>query len=180
MIEVIPAYKYKKFYGALIAACPPFNLLVLPFLPFFAFTNKKSKVRRLNNMLIKVIFFPFALIYSVMFSLVNILLLPIAYIVTTYRKAKLIFVEELAKQRNEIILRFFVFLLTGWLMLGVSQIVDIYYFIVHLYTLNQNEITNDYVNVISPEAFNTLEAIVQREVKLMRMKNPRDPLEMKA
>ena len=95
VIEVIPAYKYKKFYGALIAACPPFNLLVLPFLPFFAFTNKKTKVRRLNNALVKVIFFPFALIYASLFSLINILMWPLAYVVTIYRKAKLIFVEEL-------------------------------------------------------------------------------------
>jgi len=95
VIEVIPAYKYKKFYGALIAACPPFNLLVLPFLPFFALTNKKTKVRRLNNALVKVIFFPFALIYASLFSLINILMWPLAYVVTIYRKAKLIFVEEL-------------------------------------------------------------------------------------
>jgi hypothetical protein len=95
VIEVIPAYKYKKFYGALIAACPPFNLLVLPFLPFFALTNKKTKVRRLNNALVKVIFFPFALIYATLFSLINILMWPLAYVVTIYRKAKLIFVEEL-------------------------------------------------------------------------------------
>ena len=41
VIEVIPAYKYRKFYGALIAACPPFNLLILPFLPIFWCNSKK-------------------------------------------------------------------------------------------------------------------------------------------
>lgn len=92
---MIPAYKYKKFYGALIAACPPFNFLVLPFLPFFAMTTKQTKVRRLNNILIKVIFFPFALIYAAVFSVCNLLMLPLAYIKTVYYKGKLIFVEEL-------------------------------------------------------------------------------------
>ena len=64
-------------------------------------------------------------------------------------------------------------------MLGVSQVVDIYYFIAHLYSYNQDN-TTDYISVISPEAFNTLEAIVQREVKLLKQKNPRDPLQMKS
>jgi len=41
VIEVIPAYKYRKFYGALIAACPPFNLLILPFLPIFWCNSKR-------------------------------------------------------------------------------------------------------------------------------------------
>ena len=48
IIEVIPAYKYKKLYGAMIAACPPFNLLILPFLPFFWCTRKKERLRKLN------------------------------------------------------------------------------------------------------------------------------------
>lgn len=61
-------------------------------------------------------------------------------------------------------------------MLGVSQIVDVYYFIAHLYSFKFEEISNDYVSIISPEAFNTLEAVVQREVKKLKMKNPRDPL----
>ena len=129
VIEVIPAYKYKKFYGALIAACPPFNLLVLPFLPFFAFTQNKGKVRRLNNVLVKVIFFPFALIYATLFALVNLLLTPLAYVVTTYRKAKLMLVGSLAQQRHELAMNFVFFLLLGLPILAVTQIVDIYYFV---------------------------------------------------
>ena len=90
VIEVIPAYKYKKFYGALIAACPPFNLLIFPFLPFFWITKKKQKLRKLNNILTKLIFFPFVLIYTIVFIICNFLMLPIAYIVTLYRKGILI------------------------------------------------------------------------------------------
>lgn len=91
VIEVIPAYKYKKCYGALIAACPPFNLLVLPFLPFFIMTKQKSKVRRVNNLLVKIIFFPFSLIYATFFSLGNFLMIPFAYCYTSYKKFKRIF-----------------------------------------------------------------------------------------
>ena len=179
MIEVIPAYKYKKFYGSLIAACPPFNFLVLPFLPFFALADKKSKVRRLNNILIRVIYFPFALIYATIFFILNILMLPIAYVVTTYRKASLIFVRELDKTRQELVLNFLLFLTVGWVMLAISQVVDVYYFFLQLYSFHSGEISSDYVSVISPEAFNTLEAVVLREVKTLKTKNPRDPLQIK-
>jgi hypothetical protein len=133
VIEVIPAYKYKKFYGALIAACPPFNLLVLPFLPFFACSRRKIKVRKLNNILVNIIYFPFALIYACVFSLVNILMLPIAYIITTYRKFRLIFIKQDKIAKSMLVLNFFLFLAFGLLILTISQIVDIYYFIRHLY-----------------------------------------------
>ena len=89
---MIPAYKYKKFYGALIAACPPFNLLVLPFLPFFYFSRQIKRIRRLNNNLVKVIFFPFSLIYAAIFTVCNIVLVPFAYVITAFQKFRLVFV----------------------------------------------------------------------------------------
>ena len=139
VIEVIPAYKYRKFYGALIAACPPFNLLIFPFLPIYAFNRKKIKLRLLNNILIKVIFAPFAIIYTTIFTGGNILMIPVAYIVTVYRKFKLIFnhtEEEL--HRGELVFNFFVFLIFGPALLLIGLFPDLYYFIYHLY-LQRND-----------------------------------------
>ena len=99
VIEVIPAYKYKKFYGALIAACPPFNLLVLPFLPFFWIARSKHTIRRLNNALVKIIFFPFALIYAMGFCAGNIVMLPFAYLFTVWTKLKIICDRHMAERR---------------------------------------------------------------------------------
>ena len=90
---MIPAYKYKNFFGALIVACPPFNLLVFPFLPFFACNHKKQKLRRLNNNLVMVIFLPFALIYACIFMIGNLLMIPFAYLKTCYEKGKQIFMD---------------------------------------------------------------------------------------
>ena len=50
----------------------------------------------------------------------------------------------------------------------------------HLYIYKHDELSSDVIGVISPEAFNTLEAVVQREVKTMKMKNPRDSLQIKS
>lgn len=149
IIEVIPAYKYKKFYGALIAACPPFNLIVLPFLPIFAMNKRKSKVRRLNNTLVKVIFFPFALIYAAIFGFCNILMMPFAYILNCYRKLKFIFHVSQESEKKENTIQLFIWLFGGMFMLIGSQFVDIYYFISHLYNFTKENITQDFLPVIS-------------------------------
>lgn len=56
---------------------------------------------------------------------------------------------------------------------------DVYYFIRHLYVYNQQKLASERIVPISAEAFNTLEAVVQREVKQLKARNPRDPLQMK-
>jgi hypothetical protein len=55
-------------------------------------------------------------------------------------------------------------------------LVDVYYFIRHLYVYNQQKLASERIVPISAEAFNTLEAVVQREVKQLKARNPRDPL----
>jgi len=90
VIEVIHAYKYKKYYGALIAAVPPFNLLVLPFLPFFVLTKHKKRLRCINNSLTTIIFMPFACIAAVIFAVGNFLFAPVAYCCAFYFKVKLV------------------------------------------------------------------------------------------
>ena len=65
-------------------------------------------------------------------------------------------------------------------MLLLSLIPDLFYFFKHLYHQKNEELSSEVINVISPEAFNTLEAVVQREVKVRKIKNPRDPLMMKS
>jgi hypothetical protein len=135
VIEVIPAYKYKNFFGALIVACPPFNLLVFPFLPFFACNHKKQKLRRLNNVLVKFIFMPFALIYACIFTIFNLLMMPFAYLKTCYEKGKQIFIDDSpdAEQQQKPLRKFLFYLLLGIPLLLATQITDIYYFIIHLY-----------------------------------------------
>lgn len=54
-------------------------------------------------------------------------------------------------------------------MLICSQFVDIYYFITHLYYYNANTISSDYMPTLTPEAFNTLEAVVQREIRYVKL-----------
>ncbi len=172
---MIPAYKYKKYHGVLIAACPPFNLFILPFLPIFWCNSKKKKLRSLNNTLVKIIFVPFALIYTSIFLVCNILLIPFAYVYTCYKKLNLVFNHsEKDDIKGDLYCNFFVFLVSGLFMLIIGLAPDSFYFFKHLYLQRNEELSSEVVNVISPEAFNTLEAVIQREVKIRKMKNPRD------
>lgn len=72
------------------------------------------------------------------------------------------------------------FLVFGLYMLILGLIPDTFYFVYHLFLQKNETLSSEIVNVISPEAFNTLEAVVQREVKIRKMKNPRDLLMMKS
>ncbi len=64
-------------------------------------------------------------------------------------------------------------------MLIASQVTDIYYFIIHLYQYNQQKLHSERVFAISTEAFNTLEAVVHREIKQLKARNSKDLLQMK-
>ena len=45
LISLIPAMKYSKEFGYMVLLPPPFNLVYLPFMPFWGlkFTNEKQK-----------------------------------------------------------------------------------------------------------------------------------------
>ena len=129
----------------------------------------------------KIIFFPFALIYALIFLVCNILLIPFAYFCTCYKKLKLVFTHsEKENIKGKLYYNFVMFLVFGLYMLLLGLIPDLFYFVYHLYLQRNNELSSEVVNGISPEAFNTLEAVVQREVKIRKMKNPRDLLMMKS
>ena len=76
-------------------------------------------------------------------------------------------------------MNFVLFLIIGIPLLLASQVTDTYYFMVHLYYYNQQKLHSERIFAISVEAFNTLEAVVQREVKLLKARNPRSLLQMK-
>ena len=76
-------------------------------------------------------------------------------------------------------MNFVLFLFIGIPLLLATQVTDIYYFMVHLYHYNQQKLHSERIFAISVEAFNTLEAVIQREVKLLKARNPRSLLQMK-
>jgi len=96
VIEAIYAYKYSNFYGALIAAVPPFNLLILPFLPFFILIKNKKRLRCINDSLVAILFLPFGCIAAALFAVGNFLLAPIAYCSAIFQKGRYVLKRKIS------------------------------------------------------------------------------------
>jgi hypothetical protein len=148
---------------------PPFNLLVLPFLPFFVFTKHKKRLRCINDSLVAIIFMPFACIAAAMFAVGNFLFAPIAYCRAIYNKGKF------ALRRQISCLSFVFFLALGLPMMYLAQVADLVYFFQHIYAFRKDYLQSKRIDGISLEAFNTLEAVVKREMRHLS-ENPKDPL----
>lgn len=91
VIAAIPAYKYNKYYGALVCAPPPVNLIMIPVLPFFQCMDSLENLKILNKFMCTIAYLPFGGFVIVFFFAVNILLIPVAYIYAVYTKWVLIF-----------------------------------------------------------------------------------------
>ena len=90
LISRIPIYEDDVLYGGLIVGVPPFNLLALPMIPFYLFVKDEDRLRNVNDIFTKVMFAPVALISTVIFLALSLLLLPFAYLSAIIKKVKLV------------------------------------------------------------------------------------------
>lgn len=85
VIDNIAMYKYSKAFGALICGSPPFNLLMLPVLPFYIFTSI-PKLEHYNKYAMQVMYAPVLLFSILLFFTLNLMLMPIGYLVSLFFK----------------------------------------------------------------------------------------------
>lgn len=71
-------------YSALIAGQVPFNLLVIPFVPFLIFFKSK----RLNTFVLHILYLPIGILCFLEFICISTLLIPVAYIMSVFVKFK--------------------------------------------------------------------------------------------
>jgi len=62
----------------------------------------------------------------------------------------------------------------------MTQAADLFYFFKDIYSSNHDYLHTNYISVISPEAFNTLEAVVLRELQFRHNTSKSDPNSVKA
>ena len=89
-------------------------------------------------------------------------LAPIAYLSNVFRSAKHLFKGDKGTRES-----FVFFLFLGLPIMVLAQAADLVYFLIHIYSSNHDYLANNHISAISPEAFNTLEAVVQRELRNM-------------
>ena len=81
-------------------------------------------------------YFPIACILMIIFAVLNICLIPFAYVFALVHKTKLCLSIRIHRNRKELVLDLILFFLLGIVLLSLSQITDIYYFTRHLFFWN--------------------------------------------
>ena len=109
VISRIPVYEDDSRYGGLIVGIPPFNILALVMIPFYALITNEDQLRRMNDFFTKAMFLPIALGYTALFMAVNLLLLPFAYLAAIVKKIKLLTL----KAKVDMVVDLIMFVLAG-------------------------------------------------------------------
>jgi hypothetical protein len=119
---------------------PPFNVLILPLVLVFACVTNKKTIKRINEQAVFIFYLPIAFILTLAFMVVNLVLLPFAYVYVFYSKLIALFLMCIPVNKRSTdkpktctyiliqIANFFIWLVFGVLMLTVSQIRDTWYF----------------------------------------------------
>jgi len=99
VIDNISMYKYSKGFGALICGSPPFNLLVIPFMPFYIFMPV-HKLYKLNSYLMYYMYAPVFLFSVCSFLFLNIVMIPFGYVHSIFFKLNIL-VFDVSKDKFE-------------------------------------------------------------------------------
>ncbi|CDW83264.1 transient receptor potential cation subfamily member 4 [Stylonychia lemnae] len=137
IIEAIPQYKYDKVYGSLICAIPPTNILMFPFTLIYFCITDKDKLTRINSFLVKIAYSPKILIITPFFIVGNLISMPFAYIFTLLHLVKNLFSHKY-KDKQQLLKQTAIFLTLGLPFLIITQITDLLVFMKHLFS-RQNE-----------------------------------------
>ena len=106
-------------------------MLTLLFLPVMLCYKDKDNLKKFNSRLCRAAYFPICLISATLFTLVNFLMIPLAFIKSLVHKFELWKNHGWAtKQRNS----FWLFFFLGLPMLLITLFTDLYWFLKHSYS----------------------------------------------
>ena len=90
VIKEMPRYEYDKHYGVLVMFPFMFSFVGFLILPCLASISDKKKLELINEWAFKIYYFPITLIVISIFMIVNLALVPIAYLKTVGHKLLLL------------------------------------------------------------------------------------------
>lgn len=90
IIQRIPVYEDDSRYGGLIIGSPPFNVAAVILVPFYCCNKDERRLQSCNDTFSKLVYAPIALVFSILFALMNLVLLPFAYLAAIYHKVALL------------------------------------------------------------------------------------------
>jgi hypothetical protein len=134
VIDNISMYKYSKGFGALICGSPPFNILVVPFLPLYIFYSIE-KLKVINKYLMWYVYSPVLLGATAFFFFANACMMPIGYLASLMFKIN-IMIRDVQKSKKKMMKEALFFFFCGPFMMTLSLFTDTYYFVRHMILIN--------------------------------------------
>ena len=134
IIKVRQVHDYSKYYSSLVSAPPPFNILILPFIPFIIYL----KSEKLNTILMYLWYQPVLVLGITVFIATSIIHLPFAYIMLIIRQFKAVVFEGFKSWKSFLIEAGVFWLTISWgiVYILILQSIDAYYFTVTLFSNN--------------------------------------------
>ena len=125
-----PILEYDRDYGALTSSVPVWNITLVPAIPFYLAMKDTA---RLNHVLLHINYIPVLVIAVSFFFVVSLLLTPLAWLKGIALHGGYLFNSKLKQSTLTKITQFLIFLLFGLLIIMLNNLVDLYYFVKHLY-----------------------------------------------
>ena len=134
IIKVRQVHDYDKYYSSLVSAPPPFNILILPFVPFIIFLKNE----KLNAALMYLWYLPVFILGVTVFIATSMIHLPFAYIALVIRQFKAVIFEGFNSWKSFLIETWVFWLIISWgiVYILILQLIDAYYFVVTLFSKN--------------------------------------------
>lgn len=84
VLLMMPSFHMDETYGGLGAASSPMNVLSLPFIPFYLGNEEtqKAQMQRVTRIVYEMQYMPCVMMFSMIFAMTNMLLMPFAYMRT--------------------------------------------------------------------------------------------------
>lgn len=173
--ELFPSMSWDNEYGGLICGSkPPFNIIVLPFIPFYwcCSSATKKKITKISTFLM---YLPVSVIVSLFFFALNAIMAPIAYCYHVFRLISNFLTSNSLMQLPVNLLVFLKFTILGPIMFTVALFVNSGVFTYNLFT-NQEETDQEHPEVgltkrsLDIFEMSLLELIEKQKVKVLEAK----------
>ena len=94
VIARIPIYEDDSRFGGLIVGTPPFNILAFFMIPFYCCVKDEKTLRWGNDLFTRMMFAPLAILITLAFMAINLVLLPFAYLSAIVQKIYLLRIKS--------------------------------------------------------------------------------------
>jgi len=125
----MPKHAYDEHYGALSIFPFNFSWISLLVMPFLLYIKDKETLKYINGVCYYLVYSPLSLLILAIFVVVNLILLPFAYLKTVLHKTLL----ATRYNSSSYLKHLFIYIVMGIPFLLCAQFSDAYRFMVHTY-----------------------------------------------